>query len=119
MRLNTSYIDFVNEKQINLIDVGFSLGIWFFALLYFMVVAIEIYLYLTNEKNIVYEWFKKIKNKGIFSLFKDPRFIIFFISSLLILFLMFTHLDWFLIFTNYLHTTEFSEADTLYKIHVN
>ena len=119
MRLNTDYVNFVNEKQINLVDVGFSLGIWFFALLYYMVVAIEIYLYLTNEKNIVYEWCKKVKNEGVFSLFKDPKFIIFFISSLLILFLMFTHLDWFMMLMDHFHTTEPSEADILYKIHVS
>lgn len=79
--MNTDYVNFVNEKQINLVDVGFSLGIWFFALLYYMVVAIEIYLYLTNEKNIVYQGRNKtpsfragihIKTKGFVNLVSNP-----------------------------------------------
>lgn len=117
--MNTDYVSIVSQKSINLADVGFSLGIWFFALLYYTVVAIELYLFLTNEKNIIYDWYERVKHEGVFSLFKDYRFVLFFIFSLFLLFLMVTHLEWFMMFFDHFKTPEPSEADLLYRIYNN
>lgn len=119
MYLNTEYTSLVIEEKLNLVDISFSLGIWFFALLYYLVVAIEIYLFLTHEKNIVYDWRKKVKHEGVFSLFKDYRFVLFFIFSLILLVLMITHLEWFTVLFKSFQTTEPSEADLLYRIHIS
>ena len=119
MYLNTEYTSLVIEEKLNLVDISFSLGIWFFALLYYLVVAIEIYLFLTHEKNIVYDWYTKVKHEGVFSLFKDYRFVLFFIFSLFLLFLIVTHLEWFMMFFDHFKTPEPSEADLLYRIHNN
>lgn len=85
--------------------------------MYYMTIAIEIYLHIQGEETVIKKWIKIIRSKGIFYLFKHLDFIFFFISSLFILFLMVYYHEWFLVFFISTVTASPSEADLLYKIH--